>query len=294
MDTAPVRTVAGRRPECVAAHVSECDPLAQIEELDVDREGRVFDRRAYLDGLACPAVCLPVRDFELGRVRKYASRRSENRRSTASGLTGRQNSPQGRSAYAHLQVAAPTVRQQTKADAVMQGSGPEEDDLFGLIQYFDLVSHLHCDEFAVVHSFVVVNTDTNLIFKDVSDLKELTCSSCLLLQCTLVNCDRGVSTMEARQHRQPVWSKVAYPCTHGRCSLLRSWRCLAETCEPTLRHWNSMSLARSRVQVDHSAQWRSGPQPPALGKMRCKICARILHRFTEHIQGGGEPFATVN
>ena len=77
---------------------------------------------------------------------------------------------------------------------------------FDLIRNGDLVSHLHCDESvaapvssatqsslsitAVVetkalatygydesvttHSFVVVSADTNLIFKDVSDLKELT------------------------------------------------------------------------------------------------------------------------
>ena len=111
--------VAGHRPERAAEYVPERDPLAQTDELDVDRVRRVLDRRAYLDGLTCPAVRLPVRDFELERVRKYASRLSENRRSTASVLTGRQNSPQGRSAHVYLQVAAPMVHQQTKADAGM-------------------------------------------------------------------------------------------------------------------------------------------------------------------------------
>ena len=38
MDTVSVRTVADRRPECVTAHVPECDPLTQSEELGVDRK----------------------------------------------------------------------------------------------------------------------------------------------------------------------------------------------------------------------------------------------------------------
>ena len=78
MDTASVGTVADRRPERVAEHVPECDPLVQIKELDVDRKGRILDRQAYLDGLICLAVCLPVDDFESGCVQKYASRRSGN------------------------------------------------------------------------------------------------------------------------------------------------------------------------------------------------------------------------
>ena len=73
MDVTSVRTVAGRRPECVAEHVPECDPLTQFEELNVDREGGIFDGRADLNGLTCVAVCLSVRDFESGCVRKYAS-----------------------------------------------------------------------------------------------------------------------------------------------------------------------------------------------------------------------------
>ena len=81
MKVAPVNAMAGRHPERAGEHVPECDPLVQFEELVVDREGRVFDRRAYLDGLARPAVCLSVRDFKLGCVRKYALRRNENRRS---------------------------------------------------------------------------------------------------------------------------------------------------------------------------------------------------------------------
>ena len=35
---AATRPVAGRRPERVAAHVPECDPLSQSEELGVDRK----------------------------------------------------------------------------------------------------------------------------------------------------------------------------------------------------------------------------------------------------------------
>ena len=73
--------MAGRRPDRVAEHVPECDPLTQFEELDVDREGGIFDGRADLNGLTCAAVCLSVRNFELRRVRKYASRRSEGHRS---------------------------------------------------------------------------------------------------------------------------------------------------------------------------------------------------------------------
>ena len=65
MDTASVNAVAGHRPERAAAHVPERDPLVQSEELGVDREGRVFDGRTYLDGLTRSAVCLSVRDFEL-------------------------------------------------------------------------------------------------------------------------------------------------------------------------------------------------------------------------------------
>ena len=78
MSTASVDVVAGRHSELAAEHVPECDPLVQSEELVVDWEGRVFDRRAYLDGLARPAVCLSVRDFESGCVRRYASRRNED------------------------------------------------------------------------------------------------------------------------------------------------------------------------------------------------------------------------
>ena len=65
MDTASVSAVAGRRPECAAAHVPERDPLAQSEELGVDRKGCIFDGRAYLDGLTRSAVRLSVRNFEL-------------------------------------------------------------------------------------------------------------------------------------------------------------------------------------------------------------------------------------
>ena len=64
MDTASVSAVAGRRPECVAAHVPECDPLTQSEELGVDRKGSIFDGRVYLDGLTRSAVRLSVRNFE--------------------------------------------------------------------------------------------------------------------------------------------------------------------------------------------------------------------------------------
>ena len=81
MSIAPVDAVAGRHPERAGEHVPECDSLAQSEELVIDREGRVFDRWAYLDGLARPVVCLSVRDFEWGCARRYALRRSENRRS---------------------------------------------------------------------------------------------------------------------------------------------------------------------------------------------------------------------
>ena len=35
---AATRPVVGRRPERVAEHVSECDPLAEFEELGVDRK----------------------------------------------------------------------------------------------------------------------------------------------------------------------------------------------------------------------------------------------------------------
>ena len=76
MNTASVDAVAGRHSERAAEHVPECDPLVQFEELVVDREGRVFHRRACLDGLARPAVCLSVRAFESGCVQKYASRRN--------------------------------------------------------------------------------------------------------------------------------------------------------------------------------------------------------------------------
>ena len=65
MSTASVYVVAGRRSELAAEHVPECDPLVQSEELGVDREGRVFDGRAYLDGLTRSAVRLSVRNFEL-------------------------------------------------------------------------------------------------------------------------------------------------------------------------------------------------------------------------------------
>ena len=81
MSIAPVEAVAGRHPERAGEHVPECDSLAQSEELVIEREGRVFDRWAYLDGLARPAVCLSVRDFELGCAQKDALRRSEDRRS---------------------------------------------------------------------------------------------------------------------------------------------------------------------------------------------------------------------
>ena len=77
--------MAGRRPDRAAEHVPECDPLTQFEELGVDREGGIFDGRADLNGLTCAAVsgarCLSVRDFESGRVQKYASRRSKGHRS---------------------------------------------------------------------------------------------------------------------------------------------------------------------------------------------------------------------
>ena len=78
MDIASVGTVADRRPERVAEHVSECDPLVQTEELSVDRKGRILDRQTYLNGLICFAVCLSVDDFESGCAQKYASRRSGN------------------------------------------------------------------------------------------------------------------------------------------------------------------------------------------------------------------------
>ena len=80
------------------------------------------------------------------------------------------------------------MRQQAKADAVMQGSGPDEDDPFDLIRNGDLVPSLLYDESVTAHSFVVVNADMNLIFKNMSDVKELICSSCLVLQRTLVKC----------------------------------------------------------------------------------------------------------
>ena len=70
MSTASLDAVAGRHLESAAEHVPGCDPLVQFEELAVDWEGRIFDRRAYLDGLTRPAVCLSVRDFELVWVRK--------------------------------------------------------------------------------------------------------------------------------------------------------------------------------------------------------------------------------
>ena len=77
--------MAGRRPDRVAEHVPKCDPLTQFEELSVDREGGIFDGRADVNGLTCAAVsgarCLSVRDFELGRVQKYASQRSKGHRS---------------------------------------------------------------------------------------------------------------------------------------------------------------------------------------------------------------------
>ena len=60
-----MNAVAGHRPERAAAHVPERDPFVQSEELGVDREGRVFDGRAYLDGLTRSAVCLSVRNLEL-------------------------------------------------------------------------------------------------------------------------------------------------------------------------------------------------------------------------------------
>ena len=82
MKVAPVNAMAGRHPERAGEHVPECDSLAQSEELVVDWEGRVFDRRVYLDGLVRPAVRLSVRDFEWGNERKHASQRSENRCST--------------------------------------------------------------------------------------------------------------------------------------------------------------------------------------------------------------------
>ena len=107
MGVAPVNAMAGRHPERAGEHVPECDSLAQSEELVVDWEGRVFDRRACLDGLTSPAVCLPVRDVESGCVRKYALQRSENRRSVAGVLTGRQGSPQGRSAFATFKFQLP-------------------------------------------------------------------------------------------------------------------------------------------------------------------------------------------
>ena len=84
MDTVSVRTVAGRRPECVAAHVPECDPLTQSEELGVGRKGSIFDGRVYLDGLTRLAVCLPVGDFQLECVRKCAPRRNEGHHSATS------------------------------------------------------------------------------------------------------------------------------------------------------------------------------------------------------------------
>ena len=93
---------------------------------------------------------------------------------------------------------------------------------FDLIRNGDLVLHLHYDESVATYSFVVVNADTNLIFKDVSDMKELTCGSCLVLKRTLVECDRGALATEARQHRQQAWTKASHPCAIGRCSLLRS------------------------------------------------------------------------
>ena len=70
MDTVSARTVADRRPECVAAHVPECGPLTQSGKLGVDREGSVFDGRVYLDGLTRFAVCLPVGDIQLECVWK--------------------------------------------------------------------------------------------------------------------------------------------------------------------------------------------------------------------------------
>ena len=78
MKAAPVNAMAGRHPERAGEHVPECDLLVQFEELVVDREGRVFDRRAHLNGLARPAVCLSVRDFESGCVQRYTPRRSGN------------------------------------------------------------------------------------------------------------------------------------------------------------------------------------------------------------------------
>ena len=83
MDTASVSAVAGRRPECVAAHVPECNPLTQSEELGVDRKGSIFDGRVHLDGLTRLVVCLPVGDFQLERVRKCAPQRREGHHSAA-------------------------------------------------------------------------------------------------------------------------------------------------------------------------------------------------------------------
>ena len=52
---------------------------------------------------------------------------------------------------------------------------------FDLIRTVDLVSYLHYDESLTVHSFVVVNADMNLIFKNMSDVAEPICSPCLAL-----------------------------------------------------------------------------------------------------------------
>ena len=58
-------------------------------------------------------------------------------------------------------------------------------------------THGH-DKPVIVHSFVVVNADTNLIFKDVSDLKEWIRSPYLVLQRTLVECDHSAWATETR------------------------------------------------------------------------------------------------
>ena len=52
--------MADRHPECAAEHMPECEPLVQFEELAVDREGRIFNGRAYIDGLARLAVSVAV------------------------------------------------------------------------------------------------------------------------------------------------------------------------------------------------------------------------------------------
>ena len=94
------------------------------------------------------------------------------------------------------------------------------------------------------HSFVVVNADTNLIFKGVSDLEELTCNSCRVLQCTRVMC--------------LIHALYADAVVFGVDDALQKFA--SRHCDAVI----PVSSAWSRAHVDHSAQWRSGSQPQPL------------------------------